>query len=240
MYWAIASGIEGNLAAYEAVLADIRQSHQRVEQLYLLGDLIGPQPDSAKVLDRIQTPQTGEPPIAACLGWWEEQLLILHGLGRSGEPTLLIERYGKPMVKILWDAVPRSQLEWIRHLEFGFVELDCLFIHGSSIAVEEALTPDTPVITLLDRLHRLEVNQLFCGRSGQAFEYHLTQGSLQDTVTTLDQPTVEHKVKLQPKRIVGVGNVGHHLGQATYLLLNPNSNELRFRTVNYKAKEGGV
>jgi hypothetical protein len=40
--WAIASGIEGNLAAYEAVVADLKKSRQEVENFYLLGDIIGP------------------------------------------------------------------------------------------------------------------------------------------------------------------------------------------------------
>jgi hypothetical protein len=32
--WAIASGIEGNLAAYEAVVADLRKLRQEVENFY--------------------------------------------------------------------------------------------------------------------------------------------------------------------------------------------------------------
>ena len=33
--WAILSGIEGNIAAYEAVLADIKRQRVKVEALYL-------------------------------------------------------------------------------------------------------------------------------------------------------------------------------------------------------------
>ncbi|TAF68491.1 MAG: metallophosphatase family protein, partial [Oscillatoriales cyanobacterium] len=40
--WAILTGIEGNLAAYEAVLADIKRLRIRVDELYILGDLVGP------------------------------------------------------------------------------------------------------------------------------------------------------------------------------------------------------
>ncbi|EAM51189.1 hypothetical protein CWATWH0003_2786 [Crocosphaera watsonii WH 0003] len=36
--WAILSGIEGNIAAYEAVLADIKRQRIPVEGLYILGD----------------------------------------------------------------------------------------------------------------------------------------------------------------------------------------------------------
>ena len=36
--WAILSGIEGNIAAYEAVLADLNRQRVEVEALYILGD----------------------------------------------------------------------------------------------------------------------------------------------------------------------------------------------------------
>jgi hypothetical protein len=238
MYWAIASGIEGNFAAFDAMLKDVQRSKLAVETLYLLGDIVGPRRDAVKVVNRIQTPQLGDPAIVACLGWWEEQCMILHGLGQVNEPQQLIDRYGKGMAKLLWDAVPRSVVEWIRHLEFGFAELDCLLIHGSSMGVDEELTPETPVMTMLDRLNRMNVNQLFCGRSGQAFEYHLAQGSLENTLTTLDQSAIVTTAELPQKRVVGVGSIGREAGVATYLLFNPGSNELRFRTVKYSAARG--
>ncbi|MFM2432154.1 MAG: hypothetical protein RLZZ511_3368 [Cyanobacteriota bacterium] len=238
MYWAIASGIEGNFAAFEAMLKDVQRSKLAVETLYLLGDIVGPRRDAVKVVNRIQTPQLGDPTIVACLGWWEEQCMILHGLGQMNEPQQLIDRYGKSMAKLLWDAVPRSVVEWIRNLEFGFAELDCLLIHGSSMGVDEELTPETPVMMMLDRLNRMNVNQLFCGRSGQAFEYHLAQGSLENTLTTLDQSAIVTTAELPQKRVVGVGSIGREAGVATYLLFNPGSNELRFRTVKYSAARG--
>jgi hypothetical protein len=238
MYWAIASGIEGNFAAFEAMMQDLQRANLAVETLYLLGDIVGPRRDCVKVINRIQMPQSGDPPIVACLGWWEEQCLILHGLGQMSEPEQLIDRYGKAMAKLLWDAVPRSTIAWIRNLEFGFAELDCLLIHGSSMGVDEALTPETPVMTMLDRLNRMNVNQLFCGRSGQAFEYHIAAGALQNTLTTLDQAPTATTAELPQKRVVGVGSVGQAAGVATYLLFNPGSNELRFRNVKYKTARG--
>jgi hypothetical protein len=238
MYWAIAAGIEGNLTAYEALLKDIRQSRVPIEALYLLGDVVGPRSDCAKLIERIQQPRSGEPQPLVCQGWWEEQCLILHGLGRTGEPTQMCDRYGKAMAKTLWDAVPRQYIEWIRGLEFGFGELDCLLIHGSSVGVDEALTPETPVITIIDRLNRMGVNQLFCARSGQAFEYNIVQGTLSNEVTTLDQPPSSRPVNLPPKRLIGVGNVGHTAGEASYVLYNPGNNALQFKTVKYSAAVG--
>jgi hypothetical protein len=238
MYWAIAAGIEGNLAAYEAVLKDLRQSRLAIDALYLLGDVIGPRHDCARVIDRIQQPRSGEPRPLICQGWWEEQCLILHGLGREGEPTQLWERYGKAMAKTLWDAIPRDYVEWIRGFEFGFAELDCLLIHGSSMGVDEELTPETPAMTLIDRLNRMNVNHLFCARSGQAFEYTIQQGSITQTVSRLDQAPVEQSAQLNQKRVVGVGNVGRSAGTATYTLYNPGNNQLQFKTVKYSAARG--
>ena len=39
--WAILSGIEGNLKAYEAVINDLKRHNFPVEELYILGDLVG-------------------------------------------------------------------------------------------------------------------------------------------------------------------------------------------------------
>ena len=39
--WAILSGIEGNLAAYEAVIGDMKSQRRNIEALYILGDLVG-------------------------------------------------------------------------------------------------------------------------------------------------------------------------------------------------------
>jgi hypothetical protein len=238
MYWAIAAGIEGNLTAYEALLKDLRQSQLQIEVLYLLGDVVGPRKESIKVIDRIQNPRLGEPEPLVCQGWWEEQCLILHALGRTSEPTQLFDRYGRTMAKTLWDAVSRDRIEWIRNLEFGFAELDCLFIHGTSVDVDEALTPETPVMTMVDRLQRMGVNNLFCGRSGQAFEYKLVQGSMQTQVTKLDQPPSAQKVTLPAKRLIGVGNIGHAPGEASYVLYNPGNNSVKFKTVKYIAARG--
>lgn len=76
-----------------------------------------------------------------CKGWWEEQCLILHSLGATSEPVDLIRKYGANAVKLLWDYVSRTTVEWIRNLDFGLFEFDSLLIRGSTVAVEEELTP---------------------------------------------------------------------------------------------------
>ncbi len=236
--WAIASGIEGNLAAYEAVVADLRKSRQEVENFYLIGDIIGPRVESNRLVKRIQQPRQGEPTPLVCQGWWEEQILILHALGRTGEPTELIERYGIDMTKTLWDAIDPNTLKWVQSLEFGFVELDCFLIHGSSISVSDELTPTIDPIQAIDRLSKMDVNQLFCGRSGLAFEYKIESGSLNSQVQTLDRLTDLTPTVLSPRRIVGVGSVGRIEGKASYTLYHPGSNKLEFKTVRYGIKKG--
>ncbi|MBD2327081.1 metallophosphatase [Alkalinema sp. FACHB-956] len=260
--WAILSGIEGNLAAYEAVLADLKRQRSPIDALYILGDVISPVADNTAIMQRLCYPRSGELEPQVCQGWWEEQLLTLHGLGRSAEPTELIDRYGLSVVKQLWDGSSRSLVDWIKSLDFGLFELDCLLVHGSSISVSDELTPDTDAIFMLDRLLRMDANYLFCGRSGLAFEYAIHRGSVVSEMTTLtpvpelvpapvpapvsahladprSEPLTEAEtVTLRPRKIIGVGNVGRVPGQATYTLYQPYAGNLEFRTVRYGTAKG--
>ncbi|MGL5075059.1 MAG: metallophosphatase [Waterburya sp.] len=236
--WAILSGIEGNLAAYEAMLTDIKRQRVNVEELYILGDLVAVNPDSEKVIKRIQNPLPGELQPQVCIGWWEEQCFALHGLGSTAEPTELIDRFGKETAKLLWDSVSRETVQWLRNCHFGFFELDCLLIHGSSISVSEELTPKTPPWQILDRLQRLEANHLFCGRSGQVFEYQLQGGSVNSSVMTLDHQQPVQTITVPTRKVIGVGNVGREPGKATYTLYSPESERLKFQTVYYGNKKG--
>jgi hypothetical protein len=233
--WAILSGIEGNLAAYEAVLTDIKRQkvNLNVEELYILGDLVAVNPDSEKVIKRIQNPLPGELEPQVCIGWWEEQCFALHGLGSTAEPTELIDRFGKETAKLLWDSVSRETVQWLRNCHFGFFELDCLLIHGSTVDVSDELTPETQPWEMLDRLQRVQANHLFCGRSGQVFEYQLQGGSVNSSVMTLDNQQSIQTITAPQRTVIGVGNVGRELGKATYTLYSPESDRLEFKTVYY-------
>ncbi|MBW4506401.1 MAG: metallophosphoesterase [Scytonematopsis contorta HA4267-MV1] len=233
MKWAILSGIEGNLAAYEAVIADIKCKSPDVEAIYILGDLVGPRPESEQLVERVRQPQSGELEPLVCKGWWEEQCLILHGLMGTGEPTELIDKYGGETVKSLWDYVSHETVRWLSMMDFGFFELDCLLIHGSTVSTSEELTPDTPPIQMLDRLMRMQANYLFCGRSGLIFQYEIQAGSINTGVVTLDKQVSPQTVDVSPRQVIGVGNVGRTPDQATYTLYNPGTNRVEFRTVFY-------
>lgn len=244
--WAILSGIEGNIAAYEAVLADIKRQRVKVEELYILGDIVAANLDSEKVIRRIQNPLPVELEPQVCVGWWEEQCFALHGLGSTAEPTELIaprsgslrDRFGKETAKLLWDSVSRETVGWLRNCHFGFFELDCLLIHGSTVSVSDELTPETPPWQMLDRLQRVQANHLFCGRSGQVFEYQLQAGSVNSSVTTLESKQPVQTITAPKRRVVGVGNVGKEPGKATYTLYSPKSDRLEFKTVYYSSRKG--
>ncbi|MDB9457142.1 metallophosphatase, partial [Dolichospermum circinale CS-545/17] len=176
--WAILSGIEGNLSAYEAVMADIKRQSRYIEALYIIGDLVGPTQESEGLVQRVKSQRRGELAPMICKGWWEEQCLILHGLGLTADAPELIAKYGGDTVQRLWDCVSRQTVQWLRSLDLGFFELDCLLIHGSTVGVSEELNPQTPPIQMLDRLSRMQANNLFCGRSGLTFQYKLQGGSI--------------------------------------------------------------
>jgi hypothetical protein len=236
--WAILSGIEGNLAAYEAVLQDIKRQTPKVTDLFILGDLIDASKECDRVVQRVRFPQIGELVPQMCMGWWEEQCLILHGQASPIEPNPLTEKYGASTVKKLWDSIPRETVEWISNLHFAFVELDCLLLHGSSISVSEELTPQSSPLELLDRVVRTNANRLFCGRSGKSFRYQIQNGSVSSTVITLDGEPSTQTFNTSERFIIGVGNVGHIPGQATYTLYSPGSDLVKFRTVRYTKNRG--
>ena len=236
--WAILSGIEGNLAAYEAVLADIKRLKIRVDELYILGDLVGPTPECEKLVQRVRSPKRGEIEPQICIGWWEEQCFNLHGVGANPDVEEFRQKYGADTIKLLWDSVSRQSVEWLRSLTFGFHEFDCLLIHGSTVGASDELTPETPPPVMLDRVVRADANTLFCGRSGLAFEYQLQQSIINNSVQTLDSQEPQSTVSATPRRVVGVGNVGRFPDRATYTLYDPDTDIVKFRNVSYSRRKG--
>ena len=238
MHWAILSGIEGNVSAYEAVLKDIQRQKHRVTDLFVLGDCVGLKGDNQSVIQRLMSPKPGELTPQVCIGWWEEQCFSLHGLSGLPDAPELMAREGGDAVQALWKSLPRESVLWLRSLHFGFHELDCLLIHGSTVSYADELTPKTPAFQLCDRLIRADANILFCGRSGQTFECQVFPQQLQSSITTLDGPQEPVEQGKTPRRVVGVGAVGRTSGLATYTLYNPASDRITFRTVCYGRARG--
>jgi hypothetical protein len=128
-------------------------------------------------------------------------------------------------------------LSGLSQLHFGFLELDCFLIHGSSVSVEDELTPERSPLELLDRLTRVGAKRLFCGRSGRCFDLLLEGGQIRTTLETLGGTT--HATLVAPSgRIVGVGSVGRVAGQATYALYSPETDQLIFREVRWGSGQG--
>ncbi|MEA5419154.1 metallophosphatase [Spirulina sp. CCNP1310] len=221
--WAILTGIEGNLAAYEAVIADLRR--QPVEDLYILGDVLGLQGPVGPLLERLTHPQAGELTPQICSGFWEEQYLQMLGW-MGGEPQ-------REWVEPLMAAVPEGAVAWVRSLPFGFFELDCLLVHGSSQGVRDELTPATPPWELLDYLVRMDAHYLFTGRWGKPFHVELAESEITAEVITLDQPPLSQQAHLSERHVIGVGNVGRIPGEAHYGLFNPATGKMAFKSVAY-------
>lgn len=228
--WAILSGIEGNLRAYQRVIDDILRQKVSVEEIYILGDIIGISEENEALVSEIRHPNHSIP-MRLCRGWWEEQCLILHSLHSTADPVELIDEYGVEASKKLWDCVSPDTVEWLRGLDFGFVEFDCLLIHGSTVNVSEVLTPDTSPWIILDRINRVNVNYLFCGRSHQLFDYELQLGSIESSIVTLDNKSISEVKQVSKKRLIGVGNVGKIENNISYVLYNPYNNSLILRNL---------
>ena len=232
-HWAILSGINGNLPAYQAVLTDIKRLRYQVDALYILGDLIGLHPQCEALVQRVRQPQKGELEPQVCIGWWEEQCFNLYAMGNDPDAKELLDQIGAAGVEQFWQSVSRETMLWLRSQHFGFFELDCLLIHGSTVGYDDMLTPETPPMQLLDRLLRAEANTLFCGRSGQTFHLQIPEGAVTSTITTLDAPAQTMTQTVKDRQVIGVGSVGREPGKATYTLYSPYTNEVSFRTVNY-------
>jgi len=160
-------------------------------------------------------------------------------MGSDPEATELLEQVGADGVERLWKSVSRQTVQWLRSLDFGFFELDCLLIHGSTVGCHDVLTPETPPMQLLDRLLRADANTLFCGRSGQTFHLQIPAGAVTSTVTTLDAPTQIRTQTVRDRQVVGVGSVGRAPGKVTYTLYNPYSNAVSFQLLRGGAVAGG-
>jgi hypothetical protein len=232
--WAILSGIEGNLMAYEAVLKDLR--YQPIDELYILGDVVSLDSDSDAVVQRIRSPRQGDLQPQVCYGWWEEQCFYLHGMNEGVYSNGWIELRSENS-KRLSKSVSKDSVTWLRSLDFAFFELDCLLTHGSTTSVSDCLDPNTNPITMLDRILRANANQIFCGRSGLSFNYQVKQGDITSEIVTLDNQQ-RSIASISPRRVVGVGNVGRVPGVAHYVIYSPNTDRLTFKTVTYRAKKG--
>ena len=201
--WALVSGLKGDLDTYELIQKDLKKTPGNIT-LFVLGDMIGPEKNCNALLNRLINPKNNEIRPQCIYGWWEEQLLAESGYRGNQKAESLRINKGEEVIKSLLDAVDKSFLNWIASLQFGFVELDCGLIHGSSRDVGDYLTLDTPPLTLLDRLTRLQVNRLFTARSTQQFHLELKEGVIESVVNDLNGKSNQEQ-KVPKKAVIGIG-----------------------------------
>ena len=227
--WALISGLRGDLEAYEAIQEDLRHT-RRVDTLFVLGDVIGPARNCDALLSRLQQPRRGELQPQCLYGWWEDQLLAERGYRGERRADALRLSQGETAVDALLQAVDPDHMGWLGELQFGFIELDCALLHGSSATVEDSLGPDSSPLLLLDRLTRMEVNRLFTARSGQQFSIELTGGGIESQVRDLEGQ--RHQQQSVPKRqVIGIG-AGVH-----YTIYDPGSDRLDFLTAGSRPQQ---
>ena len=129
-------------------------------------------------------------------------------------------------------AVDADHLNWLASLQFGFIELDCALIHGSSADVGDRLTEDTSALVLLDRLTRLDVNRLFTARCRRQFRLELSGGSIQSHVK--DHAGEQQSEQAVPKRsVIGIG------GGKQYTLYDPATDHIEFRIAGEPSNASG-
>jgi hypothetical protein len=227
--WALISGLRGDLEAYEAIQEDLRQT-RRVDTLFVLGDVIGPERECNALLERLQQPRRGEMEPQCLYGWWEDQLLAERGYRGGRRADALRLSQGETAVDALLQAVDPGQMGWLAELQFGFIELDCALLHGSSATVEDSLGPDSSPLLLLDRLTRMDVNRLFTARSGQQFSIELTGGGIESQVRDLEGQ--RHQQQSVPQRqVIGIG------AGVQYTIYDPGSDRLDFLTAGSRHQQ---
>lgn len=227
--WALISGLRGDLEAYEAIQADLRHT-RRVDTLFVLGDVIGPERECNALLNRLQQPRRGELEPQCLYGWWEDQLLAERGYRGQRRADALRLGQGETAIDALLQAVDPAYMDWLAGLQLGFVELGCALLHGSSVAVDDSLGPNSSPLFLLDRLNRMDVNRLFTARSGRQFRLELSGGGIESQVRDLEGQR-HHQQSVPPRQVIGI-RAGIH-----YTLYDPGSDRLDFLIAGSKPQQ---
>ena len=227
--WALISGLRGDLEAYEAIQADLRHT-RRVDTLFVLGDVIGPERECNALLNRLQQPRRGELEPQCLYGWWEDQLLAERGYRGQRRADALRLGQGETAIDALLQAVDPAYMDWLAGLQLGFVELGCALLHGSSVAVDDSLGPNSSPLFLLDRLTRMDVNRLFTARSGRQFRLELSGGGIESQVRDLEGQR-HHQQSVPPRHVIGIG-AGIH-----YTVYDPGSDRLDFLIAGSKPQQ---
>lgn len=230
---AVISCLHANLAALEAVLADI--DRQGISTVTCLGDLVGYGPQPNEVVELVRSRA-----IATCQGCWDED--IIEGLNacECSYPSQLAERRGQ--LAHHWTAAQLSaeNKAFLASLPTALRRDDLLFVHGSPNSQHEYLLPDMDAFAALERVETAGAETLFCGHTHQPYVRELRNGSIQvrvqQTPAASPSPAEKRELQLPMRRIVNAGSVGeprHGNTHATYVIHHEDTGRVDIREVPY-------
>ena len=231
MNQAVISCLHANLAAVEAVLADI--DAQGIQTITCLGDLVGYGPQPNEVVELVR-----ERGIASCQGCWDEDIIDGLNACECSYPSQLAERRGHRAHHWTAATLTESNKAFLAELPMTLRRGTSLFVHGSPNSQHEYLLPDMNAFAALERVETAGAETLFCGHTHQPYVRELSGGNIRVRVQqgNENQPARDQELTLPMRRIVNAGSVGeprHGSTKATYVIHNDATGELSIREVAY-------
>lgn len=230
---AVISCVHGNLAALEAVLADIDELG--ISNALCLGDLVGYGPFPNQVVERVR-----ERRIPVVQGCWDEGIGKSTGHCGCSFPTPADAQLGE--LAYLWTDLEitqetRSYLAALppalgRHAVAGKLA----FVHGSPASNAEYLEDSTHELVLLERASRAECDVLFCGHTHVPFVKRVGGELLVTDGSAPGASAHARRLPLRPKLIINAGSVGeprHGGPEATYVIFDQDAGRALVREVKY-------
>ena len=168
---AVISCLHANLAALEAVLADI--DLQGIATITCLGDLVGYGPQPNEVVDLVR-----QRSIPTCQGCWDED--IIEGLNACdcSYPSQLAERRGHLAHQWTAEQLSEESKAFLASLPMSLRRDRLLFVHGSPNSQHEYLLPDMDAFAALERVESAGAETLFCGHTHRPYVRELREGSI--------------------------------------------------------------
>lgn len=235
---AVISCLHANLAALEAVLADIDQ--QGIATITCLGDLVGYGPQPNEVVDLVR-----QRSIPTCQGCWDED--IIEGLNACdcSYPSQLAERRGH--LAHQWTAAQLSEENkaFLASLPMSLRRDRLLFVHGSPNSQHEYLLPDMDAFAALERVESAGAATLFCGHTHRPYVRELREGSIRVRIRQRPgEPAAvaeaeDTELRLPLRRIINAGSVGeprHGNTHATYVIHDEDTGAVAIREVPYEVE----
>ena len=232
MAHAVISCLHANLAALEAVLADIDQ--QGIDTITCLGDLVGYGPQPNEVVNLVR-----QRAIPTCQGCWDED--IIEGLNACdcSYPSQLAERRGHLAHQWTAEQLSEENKAFLASLPMTLRRDRLLFVHGSPNSQHEYLLPDMDAFAALERVESAAAETLFCGHTHRPYVRELRDGSIRVRVqdgAASGGPSVQRDINWPMRRIINAGSVGeprHGNTNATYVIHDEQTGTVEIREVAY-------